>query len=303
MTEHGGDLLLPFLIEAGAVRGRLVRLGPSLDTILDGHGYPTPVAERLAETLALAAALAGGLKYRGVFTLQIQGDGPIPLIVADVTSAGDLRGYARFTPDRLEDLADEPAPSLARLLGKGYLAFTVDQGPDTERYQGIVELAGDTLADCAQTYFRQSEQLDTAVRLAALYGGPARGWQAAALVVQRMPLGPNSPIHTAEQAEENWRRATILMSSVRDQELLDPTLDPARLLLRLFHAEGLDILADRPLLARCRCSRDTVMGALHSLPRDELETLGEDGVISVVCEFCKTEYRFATGTLAPLPAP
>jgi len=294
------DLLLPFHIVAGLARGRMVRLGPALDEILRGHDYPRPVAALLGETLALAAALAGALKYEGVFTLQAQGDGPVSLLVADVTSAGHLRGYARFDAERVAEAGSDA--DMKRLLGAGYLAFTVDQGPDTDRYQGLVELEGATLAECADAYFERSEQLPTALKLAVDGGGEAP-WRAAALMLQRMPLGPNSPILTADEAEEGWRRAAILMSSATPAEMLDPELASERLLWRLFHAEGLAADEGRPLEARCRCSQDKVEGTLRSFPRDEIEGLRDEaGDVVVVCEFCKTRYAFDPAGLERLYA-
>jgi molecular chaperone Hsp33 len=246
--------MLPFMLDAGLVRGRLVRLGPALDAILGGHDYPAPVAERLAETVTVAAALAGALKYEGIFTLQIQGDGPIPLVVADVTSGGDLRAYARFDGDRLAS-AIEGTP-IERSFGKGFLAFTVDQGPDTDRYQGIVALDGATLAECARSYFDRSEQLATEMVLAVRPPDNGNGWSAAMVTIQRMPMGPRSPIFTAEEADEAWNRSTILLRSLRVEELLDPALAPTRLLRRLYHADGLatDPAAARPDGCATRCA-------------------------------------------------
>jgi molecular chaperone Hsp33 len=289
------DVSLPFLIDARSIRGRLVRLGPALDAILAGHSYPWVVSQRLAEALALAAALAGALKFAGIFTLQIQGDGAIPLIVADVTSGGDLRGYARYESDRLAaaELADSSIGPVPRYLGKGYLAFTVDQGPDTERYQGIVELRGDTLEECARLYFEQSEQLDTAFKLTARPAGDGAGWGAAALMIQRMPLGPGSPILTSDERDENWNRAAILLASATEAELLDRELAPSRLLHRLFHAEQLELHAERSLQARCRCSGERVAATLRSFPRGEIESLqDENGHVVVTCEYCKSTYAF-----------
>jgi molecular chaperone Hsp33 len=283
------DGVQPFQIGAGSVRGRLVRLGPALDSILGPHAYPPTVERLLVESLTLTATLAATLKYDGIFTLQAQGDGPVSLVVADVTSAGRLRGYARYDEAALP--ADPAAPPAAT-LGKGHLAFTVDQGPDTDRYQGIVALEGATLADCAQHYFRQSEQLDTDLRMVADHG--PRSWSAACLMVQRMPADqPGAPILTADEAEENWRRATILAASATAAELLDPALPPERLLWRLFHAEGLQCFATRPLEAGCRCSRERVGATLRSFPRAEIEDLRDgDGKVTVTCEFCKTAYAF-----------
>jgi molecular chaperone Hsp33 len=303
------DSLVPFMVGAGAVRGRLVRLGPALDHVLSD--YPLPVAKRLAEVITLCAGLAGALKFEGVFTLQIQGDGPIPLVVADVTSSGDLRAYARYQADRLPE-SDHDAGSASivkRYFGSGHLALTVDQGPDTDRYQGIVELTGATLADSARKYFVQSEQLDTEIVLTAQPPSGDEGWHAALAVVQRMPQGPRSPILTAEEAEETWNRAGILLRSVRNSELLDWNLTPEQLLWRLYHDDGLTIQPPRPLQAHCRCSLERVSRTLAAFPRVEIESLTDEvGEVVVTCEFCGSRYVFTqsdlddlySATIAPL---
>ena len=291
--------MLPFRLDAGLVRGRLVRLGPALDAILDGHDYPAPVAERLAETITVAVALAGALKYDGVFTLQIQGDGPIPLVVADVTSAGNLRAYARFDAKKVASAAR--GTIVERFFGKGFLAFTVDQGPDTDRYQGIVELEGDTLADSARIYFERSEQLATEMVLAVRPPDHRGGWRSGMAMIQRMPLGPRSPIFTADEADETWNRSIILLKSLRNDELLDPAIAPNRLLHRLFHADGLATDPARSLMARCRCSAARVGGTLRAFPRDEIETLkDESGEVVVTFEFCKTRYHYSATDLEAL---
>jgi molecular chaperone Hsp33 len=291
------DLIQPFKIEGQAVRGRLVRLGPLIDTVLDRHQYPPIVAELLGETVALAAALAGALKYDGVFTLQTKGDGPIRLMVADVTSDGDVRGYAQFDAESLAAVTrgGNGAPlSVPKLLGAGYLAFTVDQGSHTERYQGIVELTGATLADCVHHYFRQSEQLDAVVKVAA---GRARGgWRAGALMLQRLPPS----VGAADEVEDGWRRTLAFMASSTPEELLDAQLAPNDLLYRLFHEDGVRVFATADLRAGCRCSRERVERVLRSLPDDDLETFKVDGLISVTCEFCSASYDFTDGEVAAL---
>lgn len=308
------DLIQPFQIDPFLVRGRLVRLGPTLDEILSRHDYPEEVAELLGEALALAAVLAGALKYEGVFSLQAKGDGPVSLVVADITDKGGLRGYAHFDEDRLADpgpgAGSSPVP---RLLGAGYLAFTVDQGPDTERYQGIVDLAGPTIAECAHHYFRQSEQLEAAIhlvagRVPAGNGGgaaeteaeaPGGPWRAAGMMIQRLPEESAGAAPTAdpEELEEGWHRALVLMSSVRAGELLDPDLSPHRLLYRLFHEEGVRVYRTVDLSAQCRCSRARVERMLRSLPRKEVEDMKIDGLVIVTCEFCNASYRFDTAAL------
>ena len=290
------DQVLPFSVGGGAVRGRLARLGPALDVILDQqHGYPPSVGALLAETVALAVVLAAQLKFDGIFTLQAQGAGPVSLLVADITSAGQIRAHARFAADKLAGVEVGRHASVPHMLGGGYLAFTVDQGPDSERYQGIVELIGNTLEDCARTYFKQSEHLDTALEVAVRPPAAERGWSAAALLIQRMPAGAgNAPILVADDAEEGWRRAGILLNSITAAELLDPALSPSQLLYRLYHAEQLQVFEAKPLEAKCRCSRDRVKATLASLPRADLDALADaQGQVAVTCEFCRTDHVIA----------
>lgn len=289
-----GNLVQPFQIEALGVRGRMVRLGAELDALFAPHTYPTPVAGLLSETLALAAALADGLKFDGTFILQTRSNGPVGLMVADVTSGGELRGYARFDRPRVEEAAGESGALIPKLLGAGHMAFTVDQGPDTERYQGITEIVGATLTDCAQNYFRRSEQLDTAVSVAA---DPAAtdapgGTRASAFVIQRLPERTPDVSRPDDAAEEPWRRAVILMSSLTQGEMLDAALSPSDVLYRLYHREGVRVFRPRPLRRGCRCSRDRVSATLRSFPRNEIEAMKVDGCVVTTCEFCKTKFVF-----------
>ena len=294
------DLILPFQVGGGAVRGRLVRLGPTVDAILGGHDYPPAVGKLLAETLALAGVLAGSLKYDGVFTLQAQGDGPVSLVLADVTSGGDMRGYARFDADKLSAATDL---TVKGLFGTGYMAFTVDQGPKTDRYQGIVELNGANLAECAKEYFAQSEQLDTEVVVAAREPADGGGWSVGALMIQRMPGSqPGAPIMTADESVEHWRTASILLASLTADELLD--LDPGQVAFRLYHGEGLQAWEPKHLAAKCRCSLPKIASALRSIPRDEIASLkDEQGQVTVTCEFCRTAYAFDDEALERVYAP
>ena len=274
-----GDFIHPFRIEGLGVHGRLVRLGAAAEGILAPHGYPPAVATIMGEAVALAAALAGGLKFDGMLTLQTQGDGPVGMMVANVASDGDMRGYARVDEGRLDKATGEAVPAL---LGKGHLAFTMDQGEDTDLYQGITALGDSTLAHTARAYFRQSEQLETAIALAAMPGGD--GARAAALMLQHPPAG--------EAEEDAWWRAEILTDSVTTEELLDPALAPSDLLFRLYHGDGVRIFRPKPLRFACRCSADRVENTLRSFPRAEIEDMKVDGRVFVTCEFCKAEYTF-----------
>lgn len=311
------DIVLPFQIEPSGLHGRVVRLGPAVDEILRQHDYPPPVANALAEAVAISAALAATLKYDGVFTFQVKGDGPVRLLVADVTTDGGLRGYAQYDAERvaalMAALGDTP-PSVPRLFGAGYLAFTVDQGQHTERYQGIVELTGATLAECAHHYFRQSEQFQAGLKVAAAPHTEAdgrRAWRAGALMVQRLPPEGaqgsaegreiSRPLEiAAEQAEEGWRRALTLAASATSAELVDPALPAWRLVDRLFLVEGVKIYRPTAMAPRCRCSRERVANVLASLPADDLDHLKVDGKVEVRCEFCNRLHIFAEGDLRSL---
>jgi molecular chaperone Hsp33 len=299
MNQRGAavpdDLVQPFQVEASAIRGRLVRLGPAVDEILTRHDYPATVASVLAEALALAPLLAAALKYEGIFTLQTKGDGPLSMLVVDVTSAGDLRGYAQFDAEAVLAVASAAGaqPSIPRLLGSGYLAFTVDQGQHTERYQGIVELTGATLAECVHHYFRQSEQLEAAVKLAGAKDAEGR-WRAGGLMIQRMPdLGGLG----SDRDEEGWRRAAAFMASSTTAEMLDPALPADRLLYRLFHEDGVRAYQPQELRFACRCSRDRVADMLGALPRGDIDEMKADGESVITCEFCSARYVFSPAEL------
>jgi molecular chaperone Hsp33 len=290
-----GDFSLTFLLHGGAHRGRLVRLDETTAEILGRHAYPPAVARLCAETAALAVALAFSMKFDGVFTLQAQGDGPVRQLVADVTSGGAVRAYAGFAADSLDAAAAAGEDvSLQRLLGAGHLAFTVDRGAGMTRYQGIVPLEGATLADCIHQYFRQSEQLETAIKVASAPIETAEGrtvWRAAAVMLQRMP-GETADVDDEEARDDAWRTAVILLGSLTALELLDPALAAERVLHRLFHSEGLAIAGDRRALAfGCRCSRRKVVDTLAAFPPDDIgDMVQADGTIAVTCQFCSSTY-------------
>jgi len=290
--------VLPFLLDAGpsraAMRGRLVRIDAVASSILARHGYPMGVAELTAEAMALGAALASTMDYEGIFTLQASGDGMIRTLFADVTSDGAVRGYASAA-DGTSDLdhCGDPAPVLD-LMGAGYLAFTVDQG-DQGRYQGIVPIEAPDLGAVSQRYFRDSEQIDTAILVAAR---PSRagGWHAASLLLQRIPeVGGKDGTRLADDiGDDHWHTACTLMATCSRDELNDPALAPDILLHRLFHEMGVTALPFRPLRDECRCSPERVDRMLATLSVEERRELADDDdMINVACEFCKVEHRQA----------
>ncbi|HST76713.1 MAG TPA: Hsp33 family molecular chaperone HslO [Acetobacteraceae bacterium] len=282
----------PFYLPHRPVRGRLVRLGPLADALLTRHDNPPLVRRITGEALALAAGLASALKFRGSFSLQVKGDGALPMLLADCTDAGALRGYARIAEEKFSELlAREAEPSAEQLMGQGYLAFTVDQGPDRDRHQGIVTIEGDRLADMALHYFRTSEQMSCFVHLAC--EETEAGWRAGGLILEKVAgEGGVDPALDAEAQAESWRTAVALAATLRDAELLDDGLTPDRLLYRLFHTEGVAVDRARALSYGCRCSRQRLSGILEGFSRDDLDHMTVEGDIVMTCEFCNFDFRF-----------
>jgi molecular chaperone Hsp33 len=294
------DLILPFQAEQADVLGRLVKLGPVVDTILSRHDYPEPVSRLLGEAVALTALLGAALKFEGKFILQASTDGPVDLLVADYQVPGGLRGYARFSDERIAALVPDEA-----LLGQGHLAMTIDRGADTERYQGVVPLEGESLTEAADTYFRQSEQLPTFIRLAVArhYRGGESGaktwaWRAGGLLVQKLTREGGRGGAPSAAFEEDWTRAKSLAKTVEDHELLDPTLPPDRLLYRLFHEEQVRAYRGVPLKSYCGCSRGRVEDLLKRFSAEELTEMVVDGEVWVTCEFCNARYHFDPAAFA-----
>ena len=298
-TLIADNLLRPFQLERSALRGRVVRLGALVDRVLTRHDYPEPVGRMLGELFVLAATLAGGLKFNGTFSLQIQSDGPVSLMLADCTNEGAMRGYARYDEARL---AQVHGTDVQALLGHGRLAFTVDQNQLGQAYQGIVELGGPTLTDCMQAYFRQSEQLKTELKIAVdrIADDEGTRWRAGGIMIQRLAdeARDNS---SEEEALEDWRRTMLLLGTATAAELVDPHLAPERLLLHLFHEEGVRVFTPHGLRFGCRCSRERVETMLRRFPEHELDDMrDDDGDVVVTCQFCNIDFRFDDVQLARL---
>ncbi len=314
MAEPVDDLVLPFEVKPLGVRGRLVRLGAVVDDILHRHDYPPPVSALLAEAVALTAMLGASLKFEGKLIFQTKTDGPVDMIVADYLAPGGVRGYARFDKDRIVALG---SGAQAELIGKGHLAMTVDQGLDRERYQGIVSLDGADLASAAHTYFAQSEQIPTRLRLAAgpliKRGAGSETWRAGAVMVQHLPRQGGSsplPVHSGDAPEgaedqpaehDDWIKARLLLDTVEAHEMLDPMLTPEQLLYRLYHEDGVMVYPGRELRRHCTCSSANVAAMLRNFSAEDRAAMVEGGQIEVTCEFCSTRYRFTPESVAPLP--
>lgn len=299
------DVVIPFAVIPLDVRGRVVRLGAALDVLLSNHGYPVPVARALGEAAALTALLGTSLKFEGRFQLQTRSDGVIDMLVVDFDAPDRLRAFARFNADKLAEALAENAASPAELLGRGHLAFTIDQGPDMSRYQGVVSLSGQGLEAAAHEYFLRSEQIPTLVRLAVAEvlapGAAAPNWRAGGLIVQFLPDSPErrriadlDPGDAPEGAQiaafaedDFWAEARALAGTVEDHELVDPALSSERLLYRLFHERGVTVFEAGDLRHACRCSRDGIEAMLRGFSvQERKDMVGDDGRIGVTCEFC-----------------
>ena len=284
------DLAAAFQIENQPVRGRIVRMGDPIDEVLTRHAYPEPVANLLGEACALAALVGASLKFDGRLIVQAQGDGPVSLVVADYDTSGALRGYCSFDADKVEATSQGFArPGAGTLLGKGVFVMTIDQGPDTERYQGITPIEGETLALCAETYFAQSEQTPTRVRLAVgqLQTDQGMVWRAGGLLIQNIAGDSDA----REEVEDDWTRAQALFETTGEDELIDPTIPAETLLYRLFHEDGVRLFQPRPLRAFCRCSPERILNLLRSFPPEERQDMvTADGNIQVTCEYCSRVY-------------
>lgn len=307
----GDDHVVPYEVAPLDVRGRTVQLGPMLDAILSRHNYPEPVARLLAEACVLTVLLGTSLKFEGKFILQTRTDGPVDMLVADFTTPHALRAYARFDADRLQALIAAGETSQQTLLGNGVLALTIDQGAHTQRYQGIVQLDGTSLEDAARTYFRQSEQIPTDIKMSVaklVTPGPAGAreqWRAGGILAQFLPQAPErmripdisggdgDPRDVADQpADNSWQELLALLGTIEQTELIDPTVGAERLLYRLFHEHGVRVFRGVPVADQCSCSREKIHGILGGFSAEEIKDSTEDGGIHVACEFCSTQYDF-----------
>ncbi|WP_232372681.1 Hsp33 family molecular chaperone [Acuticoccus mangrovi] len=312
----GDDLVLPFSVEELDVRGRVARLGPALDSILRRHDYPPAVSRLLGEAVILNVLFATALKMEGRVIVQIQSDGPVSLLVTDFTSPDGLRGYARFDGDAVAALPE--GAGLSQLVGTGSMAITVDPRTNMRRYQGVVELSGNSLEEIAHTYFTQSEQIPTTVRLAVAETlerqpgeEPRRIWRGGGVTVQFLPQAldrivvrdidpgdaPEGAARDERDDDDAWVEASARAQSAMDHELVDPAISAERLLLRLFHQRDVRVFDPFSLSADCHCSTERIRMMLNQFDEDDRASMVEDGVIKVTCEFCNTHYAFDPATL------
>lgn len=307
------DHILPFQVSPLDVRGRAVQFGPMIDSILKRHAYPASVSKLLAEVIVLTSLLGSSLKFDGKLIVQTQTDGPVSLLVVDFSTPGDIRAYASFDETRLKEAEVNKTNSPEELLGKGTLAMTVDQGKHMQRYQGIVALDGKSLEEVAQSYFKQSEQIPTFVRLAVAENitpkqnsdGSEHHWTAGGVLVQFLPemedklttrdiSGGDAPKGTqepeTEERNELWVEAKALVETISDDELTDPEIPSATLLHRLFHEHGVHVFEVSKMLDKCSCSKERLIKIMSSMAKKEREEVFAEGSAQSKCEFCSSNY-------------
>ncbi len=311
------DTVLPFQLDRSDIRGRVARLDGVLGEVLRQHKYPPQIEALVAEATLLTALIGQTVKLRWKLSLQVRGKGAARLIATDYYGPSDdgqparIRAYASYDPDRLD-----PAASAFSQIGEGYMAVMLDQGADMVPYQGFTPIAGQSLSDCAQTYFAQSEQLPT--RFAVTFGksqlpGQPPRWRAGGVMLQHMPqvggavaaevgsgeggLLSHVDILAGDEAE-NWNRANLLLDTVEEIELIGPALAPTDLLIRLFHEEIPRVFDPTPVRFGCSCSAEKVRSTMSIYSQKDIQSMTTtDGLVTADCQFCGTRYEFDPKTL------
>lgn len=287
-----GDIVRPFLVGGGDVRGRMVRLGPVLDDIIGLHTYPPGVNELLVQTCTLAALMASLMKFDGIFTLQIQGEGPVSLLVADMTSEGGIRACAQYDADKFDDTSDL-GTKLDDIFGnRAEMVFTVDQGDASRRYQGVVEIKPEGLKQSLLHYFNQSEQIPTDIRL---YCDRQDGvWLASSLLLQKMPAEEAGARggESAPETEDIWTKCGYILDTLGRGEMLDPGLAPDDLLYKLFHEDGVFVYPEWPVTRTCRCDKERMRATLATMSDADLAEMVQDDEIRLKCQYCNTDLVF-----------
>ena len=290
------DKCVSFNLDGNLLRGRLVRLKNIPAEIFARRAEPDNIAAAMSESTALGIMLASLMKFDGYFTLQMQGDGPLAVLVTDVDSQGNVRTAAKFDAEKMDAAQTlrktegeiEPTP---HWLGHGSLIFTIDQGKKTDLYQGVVDLKGKMLAECAERYFQLSEQIDTHLRLFVQKNGDE--WQAGGILIQKMPTaGGKEAENDAADADAIWQECKILTDSLTDGEMFDAALGDEDILYRLFHEHKVAVSGAKEYHFGCRCRREKLLATLSAMSEDDINAMVEDGKITATCNFCGEIYSF-----------
>lgn len=287
------NLVAAFQVEGRAVRGRVLRMGETMDLILSSHDYPPAVARLLGEAIIIAALVGDALKFDGRLIVQANGNGPVSFVVAEYVAGEGVRAYAQMDRDAVLaalEAAGENIPAIATLLGKGAFAMTIDYGPDKDQYQGVVPLEGQSLTECAENYFAQSEQTPTRMRIAVGESWDAEGarqWRGGGAMLQAV-AGDD----TRGSSDEDWDHVRALFETVEDGELLDPHLSAGGLLYRLFNEDGVRLMEPAQIERRCSCERERLLRIIASFPVDDQDHMLQDGKVVMTCEYCNKAWAF-----------
>lgn len=288
------DYSLSFILENGMSRGQSVRLSESLDEIIKRHNYPNEIGLVLSQAALLTVLLSAGVKYDGIFTLQIQGEGAIKALVVSLTTDGKIRGYVHYEDADLAKVRfDENGhASLSNLFGKGQMSFTTEKSGQT--YQGIIALEGDTLTDCVLDYFEKSEQIGTQIKIEAIPANTEHGWAAGGILIQKMPFDKKmAELLSQKEQDDIWETDVVLLNSVRKEELTDLNLTMEKLLYRLYSMNDLHYFMPSELKFGCQCSQSRVINMLKGFTESDLDGMIKDGKIDITCQFCGEKYEIA----------
>lgn len=301
--QHVNEVL-PFAVPQLDVRGRIVKLTHEVNTILKRHDYPDAVSEQLGKALVLTILVGSSMKFQGRFIVQAHTKGAIELLVCEYRSDGSIRGYAKFDPDAVSK------QGITNILGTGTLALTVDQGLHTERYQGVVLIEEAGLEHAAQTYFKQSEQIPSEIKLSAaqvtqrIDGHMKTSWVVGGILAQHMPAGEIKPYDlddgrgmSKEDTNEEWFEAIALLNTLGDDEILDQTIPSEDVIYRLFHERSPEKYETKLIFDNCGCSEQRIAAAMGGMSEAELDDVFHDGPAEVQCEFCSTQYRISRESL------
>ena len=297
MTTKNFDTCTSFYLQNGAFIGRIVRLKSTLKTILDNHQYPADISNALSETTALAALMSAMLKFKGLFTLQIQGNGPVSLLVTDVSAEGKVRSAAKFDEEKLKKAkalrkTEDIIEQTPHLVGGGYMALTIDEQNGLPPYQGIVDLKGKNLTELALRYFKNSEQIDTLLKLFVQKSG--KSYVAGGIILQPTPQkGGKENELSAQILAQTFEEAKVFIDSLQTKEMFDSSLSNDEILYRLFHQHNLQTSGVKTFKFGCRCSREKLKNTLLSFGKQEIDGLyDENNNIQATCQFCGQKYVF-----------
>ncbi|MCR9127905.1 MAG: Hsp33 family molecular chaperone HslO [Alphaproteobacteria bacterium] len=303
----GDDCVASFQLEGRPVRGRVVRLAETADLLLGAHDYPVSVARLVGEAALLAVLIGDSLKFDGKLIIQasgpsshgkqVEGEGPVAFVVADFVPGEGVRGYAKYDAERVRTLeaATGSAVGAQMLLGGGHFAMTVDPGPGMERYQGVTAIEGESLAEAAEHYFAQSEQVPSRLKLAVgrYHDGTKERWRAGGALIQRIAAD-----ETRGETDGDFDHARALFDTLGDDELIDPTLSVGRVLYRLFHEEGVRLEDVRPAPRRCACTQERLAELLARFNTSDREHMSDEtGEVVMTCEYCNQEWRFSAAEI------